>query len=647
MQINDYTKQLAKARDDYADKAKTLREDYDHNLKNLQEAHETKEVSQRENYLKQKQDLEDNLSEISDRYESKSRDAVMQSQKEFRERLGVQQGAFEEEMRETREDMQAKLSNISDSYRKSKEEQEKYNEQLLSQKTMAFNEAQEARTRSFDDKVADLSLKNRDDFHNFQRQQASEKRDLIHGHKNELQSLVSESNLSRQKVMAKNQEELEILRDSHARESEAMRDHHTSAIGEVINRKEVEKMNLQSEYNNLTQNIIDRNESQAEQTRRVNERISRERENQFATDLQAVTRKSNEMVNSGGRVKNLEDDKRKLIDNYEGRIRDLRSNAEETAYQAQLDKERMNKEFVEQTREQTALADKQKAEVQRDLREFHTEVQATTKDKNDKVMAAYKKELTQTRNAAEAKSIDDRIASNQRLEEQRVAFSKTIDAMNTKNRETVNEIQEQNAKEQTKYIQEAKRNMHHEREDLKDDLRSVFARKEDSYEKRLENLEREKKSVVESYESKLTNLEKKYTKELEEMRVIMAETRAGDMRDFKRQLEMKERELVSDKLRMKQDFDTKLIKIRDRQETQLAKLHERFTQTLEGERLDHSREMKRKLDEAHTNYERLYDTAQMEKEQLKHQYEVRLEKLRQDRREAERISSTREDSELA
>ncbi len=647
MQINDYTKQLAKARDDYADKAKTLREDYDHNLKNIQETHEAKEVSQRENYLKQKQNLEENLSEISDSYESKSREAIMQSQKEFRDRIGTQQGAFEEEMRETREDMQAKLSNISDSYRKSKEEQEKYNQQLLSQKNMAFEEAQEARARSFDHKVSELSGKNRDDFHNFQREQAAEKRDLIHGHKNELQGLVSESNLARQKVMAKNQEELEILRDAHARESDAMRDHHASSIGEVINRKEVEKMNLQSEYQNLTQNIIDRNESQAEQTRRVNERVSRERENQYATDLQAVTRKSNEMVNSGGRVKSLEDDKRKLIDNYEGRIRDLRSAAEETVYQGQLEKERMNKEFVQQTRENTALADKQKGELQRDLRQFHTEMQATTKDKNDKVMNAYKKELTQTRNAAEAKSIDDRVESNQRLEEQRVAFSKTIDAMNNRNRETINEIQEQNAKEQTKYIQETKRSMHHEREDIKDNLRSVFARKEDSYEKRLENLEREKKSVVESYESKLANLEKKYTKELEEMRVIMAETRAGDMRDFKRQIEMKERAMASDKMQMKQEFDTKLIKIRDRQETQLAKLHERFTQTLESERLDHSREMKRKLDEAHTNYERLYDTAQMEKEQMKHQYEVRLEKLRQDRREAERISSTRKDSELA
>lgn len=647
MQINDYTKQMAKARDDYADKAKTLREDYDNNLKNISETHEAKETSQRENYLKQKQELEDNLSEISDRYDSTSRDAIAQSQKEFREKIGSQQGAFEEEMRETREDMASKLSNISDSYRKSKEEQEKYNNQLLSQKTMAFNEAQEARTKSFDDKIADLSTKNRDDFHGFQREQAAEKRDLIHSHKNELQNLVSESNLARQKVMAKNQEELEILRDAHARESDAMRDHHSSAIGEVINRKELEKMNLQSEYNNLTQNIIDRNESQAEQTRRVNERVSRERENQYATDLQAVTRKSNEMVNSGGKVKSLEDEKRKVVDNYEGRIRDLRSEAEDTAYKSQMEKERMNKEFVQQTREQTSLADKQKGEVQKELREFHTEAMAATKDKNDKVVSSYKKELAQTRNAAEAKSIDDRIGSNQRLEEQRVSFSKTIDAMSTKNRETINEIQEQNKKEQTKYIQEAKRNMHHEREDIKDDLNSVFARKEDSYEKRLENLERDKKSVVESYESKLTNLEKKYTKELEEMRVIMSETRAGDMRDFKRQLEMKEREMAGDKLRMKQDFDTKLIKIRDRQETQLAKLHERFTQTLEGERVDHSRELKRKLDEAHTNYERLYDTAQMEKDQMKHQYEVRLEKLRQDRREAERITNTRDKEELA
>ncbi len=647
MQINDYTKQLAKARDDYADKAKTLREDYDNNLKNINETHEAKEISQRENYLNQKQNLEENLSEISDRYESSSRDAIMQSQKEFRDKLGTQQNDFEQEMRETREDMQAKLSNISNSYRKSKEEQEKYNNQLLNQKTAAFNEAALTRTRDFDDRVSDLSTKNKEDFHNFQRQQAGEKRDLIHSHKDELQGLVSESNLARQKVMAKNQEELEILRDAHSRESDAMREHHSSSLNEVIGRKELEKMNLQSEYQNLTQNIIDRNDSQAEQTRRVNERVSRERENQYATDLQAVTRKSNEMVNSGGRVKSLEDDKRKLIDTYEGRVRDLRGEAENTAYNAQLEKERMNKEFVAQTREQTMLADKQKGEVQRDLREFHTEIQAANKDKNDKVITAYKKELNQTRNSAEAKSIDDRIGSNQRLEEQRVAFSKTIDDLSTKNRETINEIQEQNAKEQTKYIQETKRNMHHEREDIKDDLRSVFARKEDSYEKRLENLEREKKSVVESYESKLTTLEKKYTKELEEMRVIMSETRAGDMRDFKRQLEMKDREVASDKLKMKQDFDTKLIKIRDRQETQLAKLHERFTTTLEGERLDHSREMKRKLDEAHTNYERLYDTAQMEKEQMKHQYEVRLEKLRQDRREAERITNTREDNKLA
>lgn len=643
MQVTDYSKKLASAREDYTEKAKTLREDYNENVENLQKTHESREATQRESYMTQKEELENKVADLNDRYDSKSREAIEQSQKEFRARLEDKRLAFDEEMKETREDMGSRLSDLSNSYRKAREEQDKYRDQIISQKTEAFEEAQKNRAGHFDSRVSSLTRKNRDDFHNFQREQASEKRDLIHSHKDQLQNLVSDSNLARQKVEAKNQEELEILRDAHGRESQAMRDHHSSALSEVINRKEVEKANLQNEYQNLTHNIIDRNEKQAEQTQRVNERVSRERENQYANDLQAVTRKSNEMVNSGGKLKNLEDEKRLAADGYEGRIRSLRNELEDSNYRNQTEKERMNKEFMAQTREQTAIADKQKAELQNSLREYHTDLQSRSREKNEKVISTYKNELLESRNSAEAQSIDSRIANNERLAEQRVAFNKTIESMSEKNRETINNIQEVNAKEQSRLIQDSKRKMHHEREDLKDELGAVFARKEDSYEKRIENLERDKKSLVESYESKLSTLEKKYTKELEQMRVIMAETRAGDMRDYKRQLEVKERELVQDKMEMKQGFDKKLTTLRDRQETQLAKLHERFTQTLESERVDHSREMKRKLDEAQVNYERLYDTAQMEKEQLKHQYEMRMEKLRQDRREAETIRNKREE----
>lgn len=643
MQVTDYSKKLAKARDDYAEKAKTLREDYDDNLENLKSTHASREASQRESYLNQKGELEEKVADIGDRYDSRSREAIEQSQKEFRSKLEDKRIAFDEEMRETKQDMGAKLSDLANSYRKSKVEQDKYRDQIVSQKTQGFEAAQAARMKDFDSRVDNLSQKNRDDFHNFQREQAMEKRGIIQGHKDQLQDLVSDSNLARQKVMGKNQEELEILRDAHGRESVAMKDHHTSALSEVINRKEIEKANLQGEYQNLTQNIIDRNEKQAEQTQRVNERVSRERENQYANDLQAVTRKSNEMVNSGGKVKNLEDEKRQVIDGYENRLRSVRGEMEDASYKDQLDKERMNKEFMVQTREQTALADKQKADLQSDLREYHTDLQARSKEKNEKVLNTYRNELSQSRLDSEAKSIDERAANTDRLKEQRVAFSKTIESMSDKNRETITSIQELNANEQSKLIQESKRKMHHEREDLKDDLGVVFARKEDSYEKRIENLERDKKSLVESYESKLTTLEKKYTKELEQMRVIMAETRAGDLRDFKRQNEVKERDLMREKMEMKQGFDKKLIQVRDRQETQLAKLHERFTTTLESERIDHSREMKLKLGEAQMNYERLYDNAQMEKEQLKHQYEVRMEKLRQDRREAEKITTERQE----
>ena len=77
-------------------------------------------------------------------------------------------------------------------------------------------------------------------------------------------------------------------------------------------------------------------------------------------------------------------------------------------------------------------------------------------------------------------------------------------------------MQEEFAEEKVKYIEGEERERVHELSELRDDLRFQFERKKLSFDKRIQNKEKEQKRTIEVYENQLDNLKRNSAKTLEQ-----------------------------------------------------------------------------------------------------------------------------------
>jgi len=128
MEVNDYAKDLSKARENYSEAAKEQRESYQKDLKGLEETHELKENKQVTAFEKDRAQIERNTIKTKDSFDDKTVEAIDRRTKDFNRRLLDDREGFNKERVETKRDFNNRLNEISDSYKGIQQEREIANE---------------------------------------------------------------------------------------------------------------------------------------------------------------------------------------------------------------------------------------------------------------------------------------------------------------------------------------------------------------------------------------------------------------------------------------------------------------------------------------------------------------------------------------
>jgi hypothetical protein len=204
-----------------------------------------------------------------------------------------------------------------------------------------------------------------------------------------------------------------------------------------------------------------------------------------------------------------------------------------------------------------------------------------------------------------------------------------INYLQEKNVETISEIQRSNAKDKTEFIEQAKKDLHAAKEELKDDLSFKYKKVINSYEKKIAGLEQQNLNLVTHYEERLHNIKQKAVEEIDTVKLMEAQRKEADARNFKRAMEGKLRESDMVITNIRSEFDKKLSDSKHNHELQLAKTIDRYENLLKSQDRDHKIDTDKRLGEAQQNYDRLYQTAEMEKEALRGMYEIKIQKLRE------------------
>lgn len=628
MEIGDYSRRLNQYKEKVNSNQKELRDTYNRNLEDLEENHELKQAKTSKNFEIAKANLEETNQKNQEFYSEKTKDTIKERSEAFQKDIGDNRENFDRDRKELKAEFDQRLNELRDSYEQSSKEQSKYNENRLDTANKNYERRYDRAKAEFDTGMENYKDSARSRFKDFKNDKDLEKRQIVGTYGNVLRDQIMESAVKKTIDKNEQQKEIQNLRDSQIQEIDLIKENNRLSGDELRRTKNNDQNNLQKTFFKLTEDISDRNQKQRHSEARSNAEKIDQIEKNYSQKIYQQRREAAEKMKSGVGEESVDNRMDLIRDNYEGRIRNIYGKVEDDKFRDQVDKERMADSFRDSIRSQSIKHSKVIDRNDKENRVSREENLKIAKTKGRKAVEDLKRELSKSDLRSEENSMRNRGQFKKLLSSQRKDFGDSIEKITEKNREGVENLQEIHRQEKSEYIEGMKSWHHAEMQELKDELRFNFGRKEMALNERNDQLKKINEKIIDEYENKLERLERKSFKEIEKIKMLSEQQISDQRRAMKLTLENKDRVFAKEKIETKFDYEKRLSEAKTFSDTQVAKLVERYEAQLNRQRDELTAKMRIKLNEAQENYSKLYAQSELEKVTTKQQLDNRIEELR-------------------
>lgn len=627
MDINDYSTRLSQARSNFRDAADELKDQYSSEVEDLSKKHEGIQEKQRKNFEKSKSAIEENVSSTLDKRNSEIKESMQYKTEQFRNKLASQQENFENDRQDIKREFGNRLDYLKDSYNKDLSAKEQNYNTRSEQTSNRYEERVDNATKDFQEKISDIDKSSREAIRSQKIDLDIEKKAQELRHKNEVADFVESGNSTRAKMVEKQQRDLENLRNTQKDELRNRGDHHAKTVDSIYEQKNREAEEMSSTFRKLTDDINNRNNKYNDQMAKVNRERITDLEREYAQTEYQNKREFQEKLKGGTSEERDNLKSAEITQKFETRLKNINDNIDTMRYKDQLDKERMSTEFQNSTKERNIAHSKTIENLEKESRQFKNQTLKENKESTDKVIGDYKNRLTKLQLDSEQQSIKDRQVTKNRIENQRQEFGRVVNQMSEMNQDAISELQSEHATEKSKFINEARVAHHNEVEELKDDFNTRLTNKEVSLNQRLEMKTKELDQTVNRYEDKIARLENDSHAEILKIKNFNDERRVEDFREFKRQMRTMSDSFTKEKIDLKEDLDRKFLNEKRKSDIKLNEVVQKYETKLDVERNETRRNFKTKIKELESNYQRLADQSELEKDLIRNQFERRIEEM--------------------
>lgn len=628
MNVSDQASKVDQARNRYREAQEELKESYDKDLSGIKENFETKTQKQAKNYSEHKDELEVQNRINNENYSNKTQEVISRSQEEFKTKLKDNVSKFEKENRQTKNELTDKLSSISDSYKKSFAENERYQNQVKKSMGERYSNANKSYQEDFNKQVA--SIDNRSKKQNIDNREFDRKEriDETKKHSEELESLRSSSGEQKFKEISRLRNDSENLRTTLERENLLLKDRQEERVGDLLKLKGQEGEDVQKNYAELQETIKKKNNDLQAKQNLDHKKESKNLEKKFNEDIRNIQSIANQKVKGGTQVDSLNDEIKNVKNSYENRLQATRNEMERTNL-ANREKEETNDQSYREQLKQMKTANreslsKSESESNKSLKDTMT----LNREKNNALEERFKVDHTLLKTEAEQKIARVTGQEQGKVKEQRVEFGRVVNSLNDKSMETINALKDEYSKDKSQYIEKTKKDLNQEKVALKSQLIRQNALKETLYEQKLADMEKQTTKIIENYENRISQITRKSDSEIESIKATEVERKFKD--------DQLNKSTINSIL---QQNETEIVQLRDRFERMIAKdrvlndyrtnnLIQKYEDQIGKERSGHQKELSMRLNEAQTQFDRLYQSSEQDRENLRTQYEQRMENMK-------------------
>ncbi len=629
MEINDYSKRLAQARSNFNESREEIRQQYNDNLEDVKSRNEQQRKNQESNFVKAKTDLEGKLDKYVGEYSEKTRDAIQDQTDNYRRSLDGEKFEFNKERTRLKNDFDRRLNDLKVTYKNRDQDRDEYTKHTIDNIENNYSRQKNDLNNQFENDLRNSQHNAEIKFAKYTNDQNVEKRNLINSFESDMRDRVKSDLAVKAKMADQAQDDMRKLRESQTEQISHLKDHQKEAIAEIKKNQGNETELVQENFRNLTNDLSRRAVRKRRQEVKENQVRNEQLQKEYAKNLYQANRQMQEKL-KGGTTENKADKKlAHTVNTYEERIKNIYDKIDDTNFTQQLDKERMAESFIEANKSLKRKHSRSLDEQLTSLRNDRTLELAELKKETASQINSYKNELVKSDLRAEAQAIKDRTYSKKALDNQRLAFGETVKVLNDRNQEAVSKLQEVHAKEKTDFITKTRADHHKELEELKFDLKSTMVAKENSLQERNSQLKKLNEKMAVQYEEKYARLQKKTAKEIERIKDIFAQQSEQQRMEMRESLSAKERDNEHEKIVIRQGYDKRLSRAKDMADRQIEKIVEYYEDALTRQRDESKKKLTTKVFEMRSDYEKLYQSAELEKATMERQFSDRIEELRQ------------------
>ncbi|AUN97877.1 hypothetical protein DOM21_11895 [Bacteriovorax stolpii] len=628
MDVRDQSVKLDQARDRYREAQEDLKASYDKNLQQMKETFDARTAKQSKTYAENKTKLEEENQINNELYSERTRSAITKGQEEFKSRLKENASRFEQERNEAKADLNDKLTNLSDSYKKTFNENERYQNQIKQSMNERYTNANKRYQEEFNTQVKNLDEKSKTMGAEMREKDRSERMKMAKGHSDEMDNLRQTSNDQKFKEVNRLRDDNENLRTTFERDNRMLKDRQEERVAELLNLKGKQSDDGQKNYEKLQEDIRQKNTDLQEKQNVAHKKEAKDLEKKFNEDVRNIQSVANQKIRGGTQADNLLDEMKQSKESYENRLQVSRDELARTNRLNTEKEEIIDNSYREKLKEMKTASLENAAKKEAESNETLKDTIYQNRERNNALLDRYKVDTGKLKTDAEDHLAHVTGQNTKRIKEQRVEFGRVVNTMNEKNMETINSLKEDYSKDKTVSLEKNKKDFNDEKVALKTEFNRQNSIRENLYEQKLADMEKQTNKIIENYENRISQIARKAENEVAIVKSTEAERAAKEGQANKLAVETLRTQSRQELNQMRDKYETKIARDKAMGDNQTSRIIQKYEDQLVRERNDHQKELSTRLGESQAQFERLFRSSELEKATLRDQYEQRMENMR-------------------
>ena len=633
MSVNgvDYSKTMAKEREYFRDSTRKLQDSTEQRLKNRDEITEKKITQQRENFIRDKSEMEktyqNNLNEIKE----ETQETQKERNQKFAKELSDERQKFAKESSESRQDFDNRLNHIRSSYKKAfaAEKDSHDNVSDISNKKYEknINNIQDNFQNKLDDYVENVTSNEAKRLSN----NKDERTQLVRSHEERMVKSQNDANDNLNSVKKRNSVETKKLLDSHAAETSQQKIYTQDRLKNIQNK-------MQAKSDALTNDYQERNEKMVED----------QKKRDLRTNFQHNEEVEKIKNGHGFELRQLDLEKRRQNANTSGSFLEFQKRQQGIKEQAKVDKkiQDIREDYLDNQRRYITKSNSDQNAFNQELKLQSREGSALTQRKLD--AAELDKLMTVEHEREAADNIVHNVQNQRKLD--RLAFESGINTekSNAKNQitrltETFNttvktleekhiadfqELSRISSNDKNEFIKAMQKRRSEEIYDMKRAFNNVMDATVQDYEQRLSSYHRENEQLKITMDQKIQKMLDTTQKELHAQRTMFDEKSNADLKSQKMIMDEREHILRKNMNELMSNYQKKIDKMQFENDTEIKLMSNEY-----DNKFTELKDMTRKELEAKDNLNkmeitRLKEANENELNRVVNMYEAQIESIK-------------------